>query len=156
MSMGALHSPLILNTFPSLWPSGLSLAQRHCPNIHGFWVWFPAGTTLACSCLLILVQDSLNSRQPDLKFRTLYKTFQEVEKVNAEVLERRVQLEEVLLSFPAALLAPESPYVAQVDLELAILLSQPSLDWDPGVWCYTQPVSPTAKQIFRCLSSSRR
>lgn len=116
------------------WPF-LSRAQSHCPDILGFWVWFPAGTTLECSCLLILTQDSLNSRQPDLKFRTLYKTFQEVEKVDAEVLEHQGTTGGSALKSLCSIPHPQqrSPYVAQAGLEFAILLSQPSLDWDTGV-----------------------
>lgn len=68
------------------------------------------------------VQDSLNSRQPDLKFRTLYKKFQKEEKVDAEVLEHQGTAGGRVLKAPCNKLHPQqgSPYVAQAGLEFAI------------------------------------
>lgn len=71
------------------------------------------------------VQDSLNSRQPDLKFKYKYKKFQEVEKVDAEVLEHQGTAGGSALKSPCSTPPPQqgSPYVAQAGLEFATLLS---------------------------------
>lgn len=73
MSMGTplpTHSKHLFS--PPTWPF-MGKAQRHCPDILGFWVWFPARSVLECPAFLNCpypVRSSLNTGHLDLKFST--------------------------------------------------------------------------------------